>query len=64
MVADHVVDVHTSADGQNCCRHGALAGAEPGRPWLEAGSAAHRAVRRVVLHGRTLRLAEHVVTFR
>ena len=64
MVADHVADVHTSADGAESCRHGPLEGAEPGRPWLKAGSRAHRAVRRVVLHERTLRLAQHVVTFR
>lgn len=63
MTLNHVCNQHVTYSGDNICHHEPLD--ETDRvPWLEPGSAAHRALADVVLSPRTLGLSRHVATFR
>ena len=53
-----------SGVGGGGCSHGPLEeGVERDKPWLEAGSPAHKALIEVVLNPRLLRTTHHYVNF-
>ena len=62
---DHHEWILGSGAGSGGCSHEPLdEGVERDKPWLEAGSPAHKALSEVVLNSRLLRTIHHYVNFR